>query len=163
MSHSYEEIIEGISVLRRVPDGRHHEICERLHAHISGSLKPGSPARLLEARALVQISAGTMVRPDLALVTVANGKLLLAAEIVNSDDHRWDTVTKKQIYEEVNVPRLWMIDPRYDNVEVYHASTYGLALKGILAGKEILAEKLLPDFSLTIAELFSHPRPAQKG
>ena len=26
---------------------------------------------------------------------------------------------KKQIYEDLNLPRLWMIDPRYNNVEVY--------------------------------------------
>lgn len=48
-----------------------------------------------------------------------------------------------------------MIDPRYDNVEIYHAGQYGLALKSILAGREILAEKLLPDFQMTIAELFA--------
>jgi len=47
-----------------------------------------------------------------------------------------------------------MIDPRYDNVEVYHGSQYGLILKGILAGREILTENLLPEFQLTIAELF---------
>jgi len=94
------------------------------------------------------------VRPDLALVTKANGKLWLAAEIVSSDDHRTDTVIKKQIYEEVKLPRLWMIDPRYDNVEVYHASEYGMLLKAMLAGREILSEKLLPEFELSIEALF---------
>jgi Uma2 family endonuclease len=154
MSRSYEEIIEGVSVLRRVPEGRHEEICERLRARISTCLAVTSPARLLEARSVVQISPGTMVRPDLALVTAANGKLLLAVEIVDSNDHRWDTVTKKQIYEDVNIPRLWMIDPRYDNLEVYHASTFGLTLKGILAGGEVLTDKLLPNLNVKVAELF---------
>jgi len=74
---------------------------------------------------------------------------------VSSDDHRPDTVLKKQIYEELNIPRLWMIDPRYDNVEVYHGSQYGLMLKGILAGKEVLTEQLLPKLQVTIADLFS--------
>jgi Uma2 family endonuclease len=50
-----------------------------------------------------------------------------------------------------------MIDPRYDNVEVYHSNEYGLVLKGILAGRETLSEKLLPEFQLTVAELFSAP------
>src|SRR2546430_16815988 len=99
------------------------------------------------------MASGTLVQPDLALVTVATGKML-AAEIISSDDHRPDTVTKKQIYEELNIPRLWMIDPRYDNVEVYHGSQYGLMLKRILAGRETLTEQLLPTLQLTIAELF---------
>jgi Uma2 family endonuclease len=62
---------------------------------------------------------------------------------------------KKQIYEDIKVPRLWMIDPRYDNVEVYHASQYGMMLKGILAGREVLSEALLPEFELVVAELFA--------
>jgi Uma2 family endonuclease len=48
-----------------------------------------------------------------------------------------------------------MIDPRYDNVEVYHASPFGLVLKGILAGSELLTENLLPEFRVVIQELFS--------
>ena len=103
----------------------------------------------------VALTRAHTVCPDLALITAATGKLWLAAEIVNSEDHRADTVIKKQIYDEVRLPRLWMIDPRYDNVEIYHAGQYGLALKSILAGREILAEKLLPDFQMTIAELFA--------
>ena len=107
----------------------------------------------------MELSADTIVCPDLALITVATGKIWLAAEIVNSDDHRADTVVKKQIYEDLKLPRLWMIDPRYDNVEVYHGSPYGLILKQMLAGRETLTEKLLPEFELTIAELFQIPQP----
>jgi Uma2 family endonuclease len=62
---------------------------------------------------------------------------------------------KKEVYEKIRVPRLWMIDPRYDNVEIYHTTEFGLALKGILAGKEVLAEKLIPEFQIVIAELFA--------
>ena len=92
--------------------------------------------------------------PDLALITTATGKLWLAAEIISSDDHRADTVIKKELYEQLKLPRLWMIDPRYDNVEVYHGSPYGLVLKFMLAGREILSEELLPEFQLSISDLF---------
>jgi Uma2 family endonuclease len=87
-------------------------------------------------------------------MTIRASRLWLAAEVVSSEDHAPDTVVKKQIYEEIRLPRLWMIDPRYDNVEVYHGSQYGMVLKGILAGGEILSEKLLPEFEITVAELF---------
>jgi len=60
--------------------------------------------------------------------------------------------------ENVRVPRLWMIDPRYDNVEIYHSTEFGLALKGILAGSEVLSEKLVPEFQFVIAELFATPQ-----
>ncbi|MGA2748252.1 MAG: Uma2 family endonuclease [Verrucomicrobiota bacterium] len=155
MSEPYEEIVQGESLLRSPPGPRHERICARLHARLGGGLANNTVSRLLPPRTLVQLSAGTMIRPDLAVVTVATGKLWLAAEIINSEDHRPDTVLKKSIYEDINVPRLWMIDPRYDNVETYHGTSYGLALRGILAGSERLHETLLPGFDLTVAELFA--------
>ncbi len=47
-----------------------------------------------------------------------------------------------------------MVDPRYDNVEIYHSFEFGLKLHGILAGKEILQEKFVPQFRLTVTDLF---------
>ena len=48
-----------------------------------------------------------------------------------------------------------MVDPRYDNVEIYHSFEFGLKLHGILAGREVLADKLVPQFRLIVAELFA--------
>ena len=96
-----------------------------------------------------------MFRTDLTLITSANERLILAVEVVDANDHRIDTVNKKELYETQNVPRLWMIDPRYDNVEVYSGSPHGLRLNRILAGREVLTESFLPGFSLTIQDLFA--------
>jgi len=159
MSESYQETLEGAKLMRRAPGIRHEIICARLHECVHASVANFAGTRLLPIRSEVGLSPDTTVCPDLALIAVATGKIWLAAEIVNSDDHRTDTVVKKQIYEDLKLPRLWMIDPRYDNVEVYHGTPYGLMLKHILAGRETLTEQLLPEFQLTIAELFHTPEP----
>jgi Uma2 family endonuclease len=155
MSAIYEEIIHGETIIRSAPGTRHEQICAILHARVSAILAANSPARLLAPRSIVQLSAGVMLRPDLALVTAATGKMWLAAEIVDSHDHRPDTVLKKGLYEDFNLPRLWMIDPRYNNIEFYHGTPHGLALRGILAGRERIQEPLLPEFQLTVDELFA--------
>ena len=124
---------------------------------MAASLANLTSTRLLQPRAEVRLSQNNVVCPDLSLVTAATDKLWLAAEIVNSDDHAPDTVLKKQVYEDLKLARLWMVDPRYDNVEVYHASEYGMVLKTILAGTDLLEERLLPNFQIMIKELF---RPA---
>ena len=154
MSEPYSELIEGDTLLRKAPGTRHEIICYRLHSIVHSSVANIASTRLLGPRSQVKVSLRTTLCPDLALVTTATGKLWLAAEIVSSDDHQADTVLKKQIYEDLKVSRLWMIDPRYDNVEIYHSSQYGLVLKEILAGRDVLTEKLLPEFQVTIAELF---------
>jgi hypothetical protein len=154
MSDNYEEIVEGETLLRASPGARHETICVRLHSWVSARLAPANDLKLLSARSVVQLSPGTMIRPDLALVSSTAGKLWLAAEIIHAGDHRTDTVVKKTIYEDHRVPRLWMIDPRYDNVEVYEDGEYGLTLREILAGREVLKERLLPEFEMVIEELF---------
>jgi Uma2 family endonuclease len=157
MSQPYAETLHGELLVRRAPGPRHELICERLHRCVHASVANFGSTRLLAPRSEVRLSGNTTLRPDLALVVAATGKLWLAAEIVSSDDHAPDTVIKKQIYEEQRLPRLWMIDPRYDNVEVYHASQFGLVLKDILAAHQVLDEKLLPEFQVKIADLFQSP------
>lgn len=155
MSQPYEEILDGATLPRSAPGVRHELICAHLHAAIAASLTTVGSAQLLAPRTKIRVSNSTTLCPDLALVTTATGKLWLAVEIVHTGDHHVDTVMKKEIYEQVRVPRLWMVDPRYDNVEIYHSTEFGLALKAILAGSEVLAEKLIPQFQLTVARLFA--------
>jgi Uma2 family endonuclease len=159
MSQPYAEIVEGQTIQRLSPGARHELICARLHDCVRASVSNLASTRLLPPRTQVQLSPNSMVCPDLTLVTAATGKIWLAAEIVSSDDHRADTVVKKQIYEDLRLPRLWMIDPRYDNVEVYHGNEYGLMLKSILAGQEVLEEKLIPEFHLAVVRLFAAQEP----
>ena len=154
MSEAYEETLEGEICQRTQLGQRHEEICRRLHTRITASMAEVTVARLLPPRSLIQVSRETELRPDLVLVTAATNKLWLVAEVINSGDHHPDTVIKKAIYEQMNLPRLWMVDPRYDNVEVYHGGQYGLVLKEILALKQVLNEPLLPAFQYTISELF---------
>jgi Uma2 family endonuclease len=155
VSQPYEEILEGASLPRSAPEARHEMICDRLHTAMTASVANVSSTQLLAPRTKIQVSRTTVICPDLALVTVATGKLFLAVEVVSRGDHQADTVIKKEVYEKIHVPRLWMVDPRYDNVEIYHGMEFGLALKSILAGSEVLSEKLIPEFQFIIAELFA--------
>lgn len=159
MSDPYEEIVNGERLLRLPPRPRHEEILQRLHQRVASAVATLVTTRQMAPRSKIDLSSENSFRPDLALLTAATNKLWLVAEVISSDDHHADTVDKKTIYEELKLPRLWMIDPRYDNVEVYHGTPYGLSLKRVLAGRELLTEALLPGFQLPIHELFAG-RPA---
>lgn len=151
----YEEVVDGETLFRFPPGRRHEIICVRLHELLAVALAGVATSRLLEIRAPVELRPGTIVRPDLTIIATATKKAWLIAEVVDSEDHRADTVVKKNVYEETRLPRLWMVDPRYDNVEVYHGSPYGMALRCILAGRERLTETLLPKLEVTIRDLFA--------
>jgi hypothetical protein len=130
-------------------------VCRRLHDLVRASIDGLRSTQLLAPRTRVSLTRQSAVRPDLALIATANQRLWLAVEIIYGADHSLDTVFKKQLYEDIRLPRLWMVDTRYDNVEVYHASPFGLQLKHILAGREVLSEKLLPEFAVVIRDLFA--------
>ena len=154
MSRPYEEVLDGATLPRSAPLERHERICDRLHREMAASVAGIAVMQLLPPRTQVQVARTTAFRPDLALVAGATGRLVLAVEILSRDDHRADTVIKKEIYDQIRVPRLWMIDPRYDNVEVYHGTEFGLQLKGILGGSEVLVERLVPQFRIAVTDLF---------
>ncbi len=155
MSRPYEEILDGATLPRSAPGDRHEQICRRLHRELAISVNGLTSTQLLAPRTQIQVARTSTLCPDLALVTAASGKLFLAIEIVSRDDHHADTVVKKEFYEKIRVPRLWLVDPRYDNVEIYHSFEFGLKLHGILAGGEILQEKLVPQFKITMKDLFA--------
>ena len=155
MPEPYEEILDGVTLPRSAPGDRHEQICHRLHREMAASVAGLATTQLLPPRSKVQVLRGTTICPDLALVTAASGKLFLAVEIVDRADHHADTVVKKELYEKIRVPRLWMVDPRYDNIEIYHCTEFGLALQTILAGSELLTERLVPQFEITVTELFA--------
>jgi len=155
MSENYQEIIDGQATWRHGPDERHEQICERLHLSLFPCVSNLDSTRLLTPRSPVEFPSNHVFRPDLALVVAATQKPWLVAEVIDSRDHQADTVTKKSIYEDVRLPRLWMVDPRFNNVEVYHGTRYGLSLLEILALRDVLTEKLLPGFELRLADLFA--------
>ena len=163
MSDPYEEQVNGERVLRLPPRTRHEDIASRLHQRVAKAVAGLATTRLLPLRGKLELSTQNIFRPDLSLITSATGKLWLVAEVVNPEDHHADTVDKKSVYEELKLPRLWMVDPRYDNVEIYHGTPYGLALKRTLAGRELLTEALLPGFQFPIHELFAGTPTGEPG
>jgi len=154
-------MLHGRKLLRAAPGVRHELICDRLHQLMVASVADLPGVRLPERRASIPLSQGTHICPDLALINSATGEIVLAVEVISRDDHRPDTVIKKEIYDEFHVPHLWMVDPRYDNVEVYALSDYGMRLQSILAGREMLSEKKVPEFAVVIAELFAGTMPPE--
>jgi len=147
-------MLDGDRLIRFPPNPRHELICDRLHRVVETCLTHVATSRRHLPRTAIDVAPNTSIRPDLALTTIATNKLWLAAEIVDPGDHHVDTVLKKALYEDLRIPRLWMIDPRYDNVEIYYGTTHGLQLVTILAGRQVLTEKLLPTLRLIIDDLF---------
>ena len=154
MRELYEEQLDGQTVLRSSPSSSHEILCDRIQRRLDATLSPNSTLKLLPRRSPLQLSPKTKVRPDLALVKTSEQRPYLFVEILLPGDHTADTVLKKNLYQIFRLPRLWIVDPRYGNVEVYATGNYGFRLETILAHRELLSDPLLPAFQCSMKELF---------
>jgi Uma2 family endonuclease len=155
MPDPYQELIDGETFLRGPLNGPHEVLCDRLHSWVSSHLPANSALKLLPRRTTLTLRAGTDICPDLALVRRDNNELYLAAEVLQPGDHHPDTVLKKQLYSDCRVPRLWVVDSRYQNVEVYTTSGIGFRLDTILAINDSLTDAALSGGAYGIAEIFA--------
>ncbi len=154
MIDKYEEIIDGERYIRLAPGDIHEAICTGLYKHIIDCMPSSSPVKILPIRSPITFSNNSVIRPDIALITLIGAKVWLAIEIIDSSDHKTDTVIKKNFYEEIKLPRLWVVDPRFENVEIYCQTPYGMTLNHIYAGKELLTDISLPGFALQTYKIF---------
>jgi Uma2 family endonuclease len=160
MSEAYEEVIQGEMVSRRPPPLAHETLVNRLHALVAAGLGPNAALQLLPPRASLQLADDCILRPDLTVVRTApelagSARLYLVAEVLLPGDHHLDTFVKKQLWSDLRLPRLWMVDPRYLNVEVYGLGEYGFTLEDILAHHHPLTDPELPGLGCSMDELFA--------
>lgn len=160
MSEAYEEMIQGETLDRHAPSGSHELLVGRLHALVAGCLPPNSALQLLPPRASLQLANDCVLCPDLTMIRAdpsltGPARLYLVAEVLSAGDHHVDTFIKKQIWSDLRLPRLWMVDPRYLNVEVYGLGGYGFTLEDILAHHHPLSDPFLPGLSCTMEQLFA--------
>jgi Uma2 family endonuclease len=159
MSEAYEELLQGEPIQRRTPSSEHELLVTRLHALVAGALPLNSALRLLPPRSELLLAEHSVLRPDLAVIrtdVAATGaaQLYLVAEVLLPGDHHVDTVVKKQLWSDIRLPRLWMVDPRYLNVEVYGLGEYGFTLIDILANRHPLTDSHLPGLECPMDRLF---------
>jgi len=160
MFESYEELIQGQTAVRRSPPSAHELLVSRLHRLVADALAPDAPLQLLPRRASLQLADDCILRPDLTVVRTEPGltgpaRLYLVAEVLLPGDHHVDTVIKKEVWSSLRLPRLWMVDPRYLNVEVYGLGEFGFTLTDILAHHHPLTDPRLPGLACPMDELFA--------
>ncbi len=162
MSEPYEETINGEEMLRCAPNPSHELLVERLHGLVANNLPANSHLRLLAPRSEVGLGGAGRLQPDLCIVSskgdgdgAAGERLYLVAEVLHPGDHHVDTVIKKQLWADIRLPRLWMVDPRYLNVEIYASTEFGFTLLDILANRHPLTDPCLPGLRCPMRELFA--------
>jgi Uma2 family endonuclease len=163
------EIIDGEHYVTPSPNTKHQAVSVSLAAIVWTYLKQHQIGSVFAAPFDVVFSELSVVEPDLLYVSRERSGILtdkhvrgapdLVVEILSPATRKTDEVTKRKLYERFDVREYWVVDPELDAVKVYRRDGGAFVRAAELTAEagDILTTPLLPELSISLADLFAMP------
>jgi len=126
---SRHEIIDGRHFVSPGPSYYHQKLARRLAHEFQDHMEQLGLGDVMIAPYDVHLARGTVVQPDLVVVTAKNLSLIgarkltgvpdLLVEVLSPSRRNYDRQTKLARYERAGVPEFWIVDPREPRIEQY--------------------------------------------
>ena len=162
------ELIKGEIIVSTAPQYIHQAIVFRISGEFYGYLKQNPIGEGAPAPGVI-FSQFDKAIPDFVYLSferkneiLQNYKLRGAPELVvevvspGKVNSRRDRVQKLELYDEFAVSEYWIVDLRQANVEIYRRVNDKLQLVETVGRGQNLTTPLLPDFQISINDLFSN-------
>lgn len=158
------EILRGGLIIVPAPFTIHQRLLIRLSVIFSNFVKEKKLGEVLVAPTDVVLSEDTVVQPDMLFINKERlgiikeaaimGSPDLIVEIVSPSSASYDTVEKRDIYEEYGVKEYWLVFPQEKVIEVLtlESSIYREFCKGRETG--IVKSKIIVGLEVDLKEVF---------
>ena len=122
------EVVWGELLVTPAPRPWHQVVLARLQLKLGNYLDGHPTAYLLASPADISWGPDILVQPDLFVVPLTELRtlewdrikgLMLAIEVLSPSTARDDRFTKRRLYQQVGIPRYWIVDPEERAVEVW--------------------------------------------
>ena len=128
------ELVHGELLVSPSPAMRHQIVLGALHSMLHEYLTRVPVGRVLFSPADITwgSTADILVQPDLFVIGAEDvakrmwddlRSFLLFVEVLSPSTARYDRFTKRRLYQEMNVPLYWVVDPVARQVEVWRPET----------------------------------------
>jgi Uma2 family endonuclease len=165
------EIIDGVHYVTPSPSLRHQDLVGRLHLAIGNFLadRP-SLGRVFLSPLDVIFTIHDIVEPDLLFVAGDQTEIMtekniqgapaIVVEVVSKTSRKRDERIKKELFDRGGVREYWIVDPDRSAIIVHRRDTTAFKARTPLLAvdRAVLTSPLLPEFSLSVPELFK-PTP----
>lgn len=161
------EIIDGDHFVTPSPATKHQRVSGKLFLAVAAYLQSRRIGEVFAAPYDVVLSDEDIVEPDLLFVSAARSAIItdkniqgspdLVVEILSDGTRKTDEVIKRKLYERHGVAEYWIVDPELETIKVYRVTDHGYVRAAELSREagDQLATTLLPDFAVSLAELFA--------
>lgn len=120
------QIVDGRHFMSPAPSLRHQEVALRLAMELVRAVEDRRRGRVFVAPVDVHLAPGTIVQPDLVVLSTRHTSRIgqkkitgapdLLVEILSPSHRTFDTVLKRERYERAGVRELWLVDPDADSL-----------------------------------------------
>jgi len=160
------EIIDGELFVNPAPVPTHQFIITNLlealrgYARTHGGRAAGAPIDVV-------LADDRILQPDVIFITVDRLSIVgpknivgppdVVVEVLSDGTRRYDEIQKRKVYESAGIGEYWVVDPEIELVKIYRA-TSGVFIKAEEISTDAggaITSPLLPDFSLSIEEVFA--------
>jgi Uma2 family endonuclease len=163
--NSFYELINGYIMKKSAPRPQHQKVSMYLSILLGTFINDKKLGELFAAPIDVFLDDWNALQPDLVFVANQNRHIItddgiigipdLVVEIISPSSVLRDRVDKKNIYEKLGVKEYWIIDPSYQDIEVYHIQNgrYEL-LSGVTMFEGELKSSVLDGILVSLSDLF---------
>ena len=162
---AYYELINGYLMKKSAPRPQHQNISINLSFYLLGFIKENKMGKLFTAPIDVFLDDLNAVQPDLVFISTDKQNMItndgiigipdLMIEIISPSSVIRDRVDKKNLYERLNVSEYWIIDPQYQDIEVYTIQNGRYELySGVTMFEGVLKSTIFEGIAINLADLF---------
>lgn len=159
------ELIQGELVRVSPASFKSNLVLSNIHFELMSFVRPRKLGyvSVAEAGFLVETDPDTVVAPDVAFISRGRmPKIIpergflpvvpdLIVEVISPTDERGDIQSKRVLYDRLEVPLVWWIDPRSETASVH---VPGQTVQMVDRDSSLVGGDILPGFTIALATLF---------
>ena len=158
------EFSHGRLEILPTPTQSHQLLLAALFDHLYRYVSDRDSGMVLFAPMRIQLWPGKFRQPDIVFMAAEHTDSLgeqfwrgadLVMEVVNPDDPRRDTVTKRREYAQAGIPEYWIVDPTDASVSVFSLDGSEYSLHGKFVTGETANSALLDGFMVEVASVLA--------
>ena len=160
------ELIDGELRMPAAPNVKHQVILGNIYTPFRHHVRERNLGRVLLSPVDVVLDQARplVLQPDLLYVArdrmgIIRDKVYgapdLTVEIFSGSGALFDRTEKAALYAQYGVREYWLVDPDAETVEVRRLERHGYETVGLFRRGETLRSALLPEFQLSVNEIFA--------
>ena len=158
------QLVEGDLIMSPSPNLFHQIITGKIHQLLANFFDQHPLGRAFISPCDVYLSEHDVVQPDVLFVATANLGILaedgvhgapdLVIEVLSPATAQLDKKSKRRIYARAGVKEVWLVDPLLLQIQRYDFARDQAKPVQLIEEDESFTTPLLPDFTLSAAEIF---------